>query len=734
MAQLEAEAQAPYTHFFRDLPDNAVHEILRVYVSKDILLRCDTASYACLCTVDRFFRYTMHLTVNENLMILQAKREEYLASFPHHPDYTRGIDGSRKHVRSLLQNPYFDYGTYISSVLSTFDDENWKWRTHMFQYGNYFAQAAPFLSYKVQPKTSTFITEGHVPDPATNELPTFTYTFHAHETLEFRSNSQSGIRCLFFKKFVYTPPEEDPTNVSDAEIRACEFLCILIHGELRPDEKEPETVPSFRQLFRSTSRYKTLLGLVHPSPEAAPKIAMSTAGLIPALSGNTAVDGFLPIQSLLTTPTAATPAFSTPIYPIRRPTPISVLLAFRQMAEDPRHQMSPKPTTTTVDDQVSELFRSFTDEDFEYSTEGDGGDWERDTETSSVTAAWRSSYSPSLTSQSGSDDSFTSSQMLELHNEPMLGCALLGSDDDSVLLDKAWDGFGHERLEEQVTCIAPQVLETGGLSHGCDSGVEPAFMSYVAQEQVEVNPKAEAGAQQSSELTGCVGNLLCDPSSEAAKASNTFRLPPGIVRRCVEHDTPRKVYVHKACTNCKASHVACDTSRPCQRCTKLGKADQCADTERKKRGRPCNIDPPPPPRKSSTLGSNASISSPCLGGINGCEESESSSSTPPRPTKRHRPILPLVPTQVNALPYLSNITTSGVTLPAPATETSGASVADVRTNDLYRSVPTVAYLIPYTTSAIDTDGIPTLFVKQEDVEGALQSMGGYSGLHGGSAS
>ena len=199
---------------------------------------------------------------------------------------------------------------------------------------------------------------------------------------------------------------------------------------------------------------------------------MSTAGLIPALGGNTDVNGFLPIQPLLATGATTAASFSSPVYPIRRPTPVSVLLAFRKMSEDQRHQMLPKPPTPTVDDQVSELFRSFTDEDFEYSADGDGGDWERDTETSSTTAAWRSSYSPSLTSQSGSDDSFASSQMLDLHNEPMLGCALVGPDDDSGLLLKAWEEFGHDRLEEHMTCIAPQVLETGGLSHGSDCNVE----------------------------------------------------------------------------------------------------------------------------------------------------------------------------------------------------------------------------------------------------------------------
>ncbi|KAJ3178303.1 hypothetical protein HDU87_003615 [Geranomyces variabilis] len=57
-----------------------------------------------------------------------------------------------------------------------------------------------------------------------------------------------------------------------------------------------------------------------------------------------------------------------------------------------------------------------------------------------------------------------------------------------------------------------------------------------------------------------------------------------------------KSYVHKACVSCKTSHVACDVTRPCQRCVRSGKADSCIDAERKKRGRPTtshNVSGPP---------------------------------------------------------------------------------------------------------------------------------------------
>lgn len=47
-----------------------------------------------------------------------------------------------------------------------------------------------------------------------------------------------------------------------------------------------------------------------------------------------------------------------------------------------------------------------------------------------------------------------------------------------------------------------------------------------------------------------------------------------------------KPHVQAACSNCKKAHLACDVSRPCQRCVGNGKTDTCKDVEHKKRGRP----------------------------------------------------------------------------------------------------------------------------------------------------
>ncbi|KAL7752581.1 arp2/3 complex subunit [Sorochytrium milnesiophthora] len=64
----------------------------------------------------------------------------------------------------------------------------------------------------------------------------------------------------------------------------------------------------------------------------------------------------------------------------------------------------------------------------------------------------------------------------------------------------------------------------------------------------------------------------------------------------------KKMYVLKACVNCKLSHVACNATRPCQRCIRLGKQATCVDAERKKRGRPKLSPGLPDMQQTSPLG------------------------------------------------------------------------------------------------------------------------------------
>jgi len=44
----------------------------------------------------------------------------------------------------------------------------------------------------------------------------------------------------------------------------------------------------------------------------------------------------------------------------------------------------------------------------------------------------------------------------------------------------------------------------------------------------------------------------------------------------------RGSYAKRACNNCRNSHTACDSGRPCKRCVQLGLTD-CQDAERKKK-------------------------------------------------------------------------------------------------------------------------------------------------------
>ncbi|OAD75165.1 Zn(2)-C6 fungal-specific transcription factor, partial [Phycomyces blakesleeanus NRRL 1555(-)] len=57
-------------------------------------------------------------------------------------------------------------------------------------------------------------------------------------------------------------------------------------------------------------------------------------------------------------------------------------------------------------------------------------------------------------------------------------------------------------------------------------------------------------------------------------------------RMTTHRKRPSKSHVPTACVNCKKAHLACDLSRPCNRCIAVGKTDTCYDIQHKKRGRP----------------------------------------------------------------------------------------------------------------------------------------------------
>ncbi|KAI0315956.1 hypothetical protein OF83DRAFT_1061189 [Amylostereum chailletii] len=80
------------------------------------------------------------------------------------------------------------------------------------------------------------------------------------------------------------------------------------------------------------------------------------------------------------------------------------------------------------------------------------------------------------------------------------------------------------------------------------------------------------------------------PSSEANSAAR--RAPPAPKRRRTDsadgepssasHKRDKKKKASRACALCQKAHLTCDDSRPCQRCTKRGVADQCVEGHRKR--------------------------------------------------------------------------------------------------------------------------------------------------------
>ncbi|KAJ3188576.1 hypothetical protein HDU85_004290 [Gaertneriomyces sp. JEL0708] len=85
----------------------------------------------------------------------------------------------------------------------------------------------------------------------------------------------------------------------------------------------------------------------------------------------------------------------------------------------------------------------------------------------------------------------------------------------------------------------------------------------------------------------------CSQDGEREKSgdstSSNHNLPTSPVPKKLKPSPRRSKQVHRACNNCKRAHLACDESRPCRRCTNMGRTD-CADVEHKRRGRPRNSD------------------------------------------------------------------------------------------------------------------------------------------------
>ncbi|KAJ3158128.1 hypothetical protein HDU86_003080 [Geranomyces michiganensis] len=160
-----------------------------------------------------------------------------------------------------------------------------------------------------------------------------------------------------------------------------------------------------------------------------------------------------------------------------------------------------------------------------------------------------------------------------------------------------------EALEE--TAFAAQSI--GPVSDAFFPEQQPAADDWMLSPKLE--PPIESAAIGITQLLpqtipGGLATLHTPASTTTApKLPPQPRAPVLSTTKSTSQHPRTKSYVHKACVSCKTSHVACDVTRPCQRCVRSGKADSCVDAERKKRGRPTtshNVSGPPKKASSSS--------------------------------------------------------------------------------------------------------------------------------------
>lgn len=117
----------------------------------------------------------------------------------------------------------------------------------------------------------------------------------------------------------------------------------------------------------------------------------------------------------------------------------------------------------------------------------------------------------------------------------------------------------HHQQQQQLQTQTQQQQQYFSQSHPPQLGSSPGFIY-----------KSEYAYPPSSTSTAVSAQPILYPDMGSQN-------PPTASDQC---------YVRKACVGCKQSHVACDSARPCARCKRLNKSEQCVDAERKKRGRP----------------------------------------------------------------------------------------------------------------------------------------------------
>ncbi|CAO3648584.1 unnamed protein product [Mucor hiemalis] len=122
-------------------------------------------------------------------------------------------------------------------------------------------------------------------------------------------------------------------------------------------------------------------------------------------------------------------------------------------------------------------------------------------------------------------------------------------------------------------------------------------MEKSAEEHTELSTSTSTGDSGVSLQTcvNCKENQLscnlatpcssCISLGKTDHCSNTIQ-PISVEAAKIPAKRGYKSHVPSACINCRTAHLACDVSRPCQRCVTLKKTDTCQDIQHKKRGRP----------------------------------------------------------------------------------------------------------------------------------------------------
>ena len=108
--------------------------------------------------------------------------------------------------------------------------------------------------------------------------------------------------------------------------------------------------------------------------------------------------------------------------------------------------------------------------------------------------------------------------------------------------------------------------------------------NYVINHHSQLNISHAAAQQMSADPNDCPKFVNSHPIDSFKSNKKDKKSTPSL-NSTVKNVTVRKYHTPNACVHCKAAHLACDASRPCGRCRRLGK-EGCIDVDHKKRGRP----------------------------------------------------------------------------------------------------------------------------------------------------